>query len=172
MKEEIEIEIENGDERKLLKHLIREVRNIHQFLERHFPGKPESATLTLQNPNGGNTMPATVAVGQSATELFLEWTGPNGTGSNVQPLVSNLSFVSDNPAVATVDNTTIVAAQGGITVQCMGVSAGVANISGADSSNQLTASDALTVSGSSTGTAVSATASLSANPLPSSRSRF
>jgi len=163
MKEEIEIEIENGDERKLLKHLIREVRKIHQFLERHFPNNAaESALLRFENSQGEQIMPASIAVGGQATAVFTEFSGPNGSGSVVAP-VGSISFASDNPSVATVDPVSGIAT---------GVSAGTANISGADSGNQLTASDVLTVTGGGSGAAQSATLVLTADASSARRSRF
>lgn len=97
-------------------------------------------------------MPATILVGGTANSLFQEWTGPNGTGT-VVPNAGAPAFVSDNPAVATVDPASGVAT---------GVSAGTANISGTDPANSLTASDVLTVNAVAT-PAVSATLTLSPN---------
>jgi uncharacterized protein YjdB len=95
-------------------------------------------------------MPATIEVGKTASSLFQEWTGPNGTGT-VVPNAGTITYASDNTAVATVDPSSGVAT---------GVSAGTANISGTDGTNNLTASDALTVTNPA---AVSATLVLTAN---------
>lgn len=95
-------------------------------------------------------MPATVNVGGTASSLFQEWTGPNGTGT-VVPDAGAIAFTSSNPAVATVD-----AASGVAT----GVSAGTAVITGTDPVNNLTASDTLTVTNP---PAQSATETLTAN---------
>lgn len=95
-------------------------------------------------------MPATIQVGKTASSSFLEWSGPNGTGTQEAP-VGAVTYSSDNTAVATVDPATGIAT---------GVSAGTANISGTDAGNSLTASDVLTVS---IGPAVSATLTLAAN---------
>src|SRR5580698_3846563 len=97
-------------------------------------------------------MPATVVIGGTANSLFQEWTGPNGTGT-VVPNAGAIAYTSSNPAVATVDPASGVAT---------GVSAGTATITGTDPANNLTASDTLTVNAS-TGTAVSATLTLTAN---------
>lgn len=124
--------------------------------------RPQSATLRLfsipqsgeewkKNQSGG-TMPATINVGGTANSLFQEWTGPSGTGTIV-PNAGAPAFVSDNPAVATVDPASGVAT---------GVSAGTANISATDPSNNLTASDVLTVNAVAQ-TAVSATLVLTPN---------
>ena len=80
-------------------------------------------------------MPKTIAPGGTATSLFQEWTGPNGTGT-VVPNAGPIAYSSDNTAVATVDPATGIAT---------GVADGTANISGKDSVNNLTASDVLTV---------------------------
>lgn len=116
----------------------------------HILNRPQSATLVLQPKTlhlVGGKMPKTIAPGGSATSLFQEWTGPNGTGT-VVPNAGAIAYSSDNPAVATVDATTGVAT---------GVADGTANISGKDSVNNLTASDVLTVQSP----AVSATLTLS-----------
>lgn len=80
-------------------------------------------------------MPKTIAPGGSAQAVFQEWTGPSGTGTKV-PNAGPVTFSSDNTAVATVDAST-----GAVT----GVADGTCNISGVDSSNNLSASDVLTV---------------------------
>src|SRR5882672_5515230 len=85
----------------------------------HILNRPQSATLKLIS---GGTMPATILVGGTATSLFQEWTGPNGTGT-VVPNAGAPAFVSDNPAVATVDPASGVAT---------GVAVGTASISGTD----------------------------------------
>lgn len=98
-------------------------------------------------------MPAQIQVAGTATATFLEWSGAGGTGVQVPP-VGAVTYSSDTPAVATVDpNTGIVT----------GVSAGTANISGADAGNSLTASDVLTVVAAPPPVAVSATLTLVAN---------
>jgi Big-like domain-containing protein len=113
----------------LLLLILREVRLIRKSLTR-----AESATLTFINSKG-EKMPATIAVGKQAQATFTEWDGPNGTGNKVPP-TGAVAFESDNPAVATVDPSTGV---------CTGVSGGIANISGLDQGNNLSASDVLTV---------------------------
>lgn len=95
-------------------------------------------------------MPATIIIGGTATSLFQEWTGPNGTGT-VVPNAGTIAYTSSDTAVATVDAATGIAT---------GVAPGTATISGTDSVNNLTASDTLTVSHP---PAVSATESLTAN---------
>ncbi len=117
----------------------------------HILNRPQSATLTLQVPGG--TMPATILVGGTASSLFQEWSGPNGSGT-VVPNAGVPAFASDNPAVATVDPSTGVAT---------GVAAGVANISGTDPANGLSASDVLTVNDVTPPPAQSATLTLTPN---------
>jgi len=137
---------------RLLKEEMRFTR--HALLEIiHMLNRPRSATLRLI-PNqpvlvGGRPVPATIQVGGTATSLFQEWTGPNGTGT-VVPNAGAPAYTSSNPAVATVDPVL-----GTVT----GVSAGQATITGDDPANNLTASDTVTVS---SGVAVSATLSLTA----------
>ena len=110
-----------------------ELRKILSLLEKLYARlAPKSATLSF----GEKGMPATIQVGKQAQSNFKEWSGPNGTGTELPP-VGPVSFSSDNPAVATVDPTSGVAT---------GVAPGTANISGTDGGNNLTASDVLTVS--------------------------
>ena len=110
-----------------------------------------SATLTFRTTQGA-TMPATILVGKTATSLFQEWTGPNGTGT-VVPNAGTIAYTSNNTAVASVDPVSGIAT---------GVSIGVAVIVGTDPVNSLTANDTLTVTAPASG-AVSATLSLTAN---------
>lgn len=98
-------------------------------------------------------MPATILVGGTASSLFQEWTGPNGTGT-VVPNAGAIQYTSDNPAVATVDPSSGVVT---------GVSAGSANITGTDPANSLSASDSVTVNTPPPPPAVSATLTLTAN---------
>jgi hypothetical protein len=118
--------------------------------------RPQSATLRLQPDQpfllGEKQMPATILVGGTASSLFQEYTGPNGTGTIV-PNAGAPAFTSSNTAVATVDP-----ASGVVT----GVSAGQATITGDDPANNLSASDTITVNAPSV-TAVSATLTLTAN---------
>jgi uncharacterized protein YjdB len=101
-------------------------------------------------------MPATIIVGgNGALASFQEWSGPSGTGSQVPP-VGPVTFASDNPAVATVDESGNVAA----------VAPGTANISALDAGNGLTASDVVTVSAAPPPPAQSATLVLTANSAP------
>jgi hypothetical protein len=132
---------------ELQTEILEEIRNALRKKE------AASATLTFKNSTGGTSMSALINVGGTATATFLEWSGPNGTGSQVPP-VGAVTYASDNPAVATVNPNTGIAT---------GVSAGTANISGADAGNSLTASDVLTVQAAPPPPAVSATLTLVAN---------
>lgn len=78
-------------------------------------------------------MPATLQVGQTATAVFTEFSGPNGTGVVVAP-IGPVSFSSDHPEIATVDPTS-----GLVTA----VAPGTATITGTDAGNGLSASDSV-----------------------------
>src|ERR1700739_3808967 len=80
-------------------------------------------------------MPATLAVGKTATAVFKEFTGPNGTGSEIAP-IGPVSFTSSDPTIATVDS-----ASGLVTA----VAAGTVTITATDAGNSLTASDSASV---------------------------
>ena len=71
-----------------------------------------------------------------STAVFTEFSGPKGTGIAVPP-VGAVTFTSDHPEFVTVD------ANSGLLGY---VAAGVANITGADAGNSLTASGSVTVS--------------------------
>ena len=97
-------------------------------------------------------MPATIQVGgHGAVFVFTEFTGPNGTGSIINP-VGIVTYATSDPSIGTVD------ASGNVTA----VAVGTCNIVGTDPGNSLTASDVLTVTASSV-VAQSATGVLTAN---------
>lgn len=77
---------------------------------------------------------ATLEVGKTATAVWQEFSGPNGTGDKLPP-AGPVTFSSSDPSIATVDPTS-----GVITA----VALGSATISGSDSANNLSASDSLT----------------------------
>jgi hypothetical protein len=117
-----------------------------------------SATLTLFDDEGEPLMPATIVVGQTATAVYTEWSGPAGTGTAL-PDAGPVAFTSSDPTNAPVDpNTGIVT----------GVGATTATITGTDATNNLTASDTVTVTAAVT-VAQSATLVLTANPQASAR---
>lgn len=101
---------------------------------------------------GGNKMPADILVGQSATAVLHEFTGPGGTGMEVAPIGPVTYSTSDN-TVASIDPTT-----GNI----IGVAPGTATITGSDAGNGLTASDTVNVHAA---TAVSATLVITPAPV-------
>ena len=141
-------------DRDLLYRIIQDQERIrHQLHElRAYEFKNRSATLIFQ----GVTMPATIVVGgNGAQAAFVEWSGLNGTGSQVAP-VGAVTYASDTPAVATVDPNSGL---------CTAVSAGTANISGTDAGNSLTASDVLTVTGGVTPPAGAQSATLTLTAL-------
>ncbi len=124
----------------ILEELTGEVHKLRVIFEPRL-----SATLKLQ----GENMPATLLVGKTATAVWQEWSGPNGTGDKL-PSAGAVSFTSSDPAVATVDPSS-----GLVTA----VALGTATISGTDAANTLTASDSVTV----TETAQSATLTVTPN---------
>lgn len=89
---------------------------------------PQRARLAILI-DGDFSMPATFQIGVNTSASAVLTEQPN-------PPVGPITYASDNPAVATIDP-----ASGAITV----VAAGVANISGTDAGNGVTASDSLTV---------------------------
>jgi hypothetical protein len=135
------------DEAKLLREILHELRHLRHEIGLLF----HSAQLRFVDEKGDLLMPATIKVGATASAVFTEFDGPNGTGNPV-PAIGPVNFASDNQAVATVD------ANGLAT----GVGAGSANISALDGGNGLTASDVLTVEAVAP-VAVSATLALTAN---------
>jgi uncharacterized protein YjdB len=96
-------------------------------------------------------MPATLTIGQTATAVFTEFSGPNGTGVVVAP-IGPVTFSSSDPTIATVDPTS-----GLVTA----VAPGAATITATDAGNGLTASDSVSDSPL---TAQSATLVITANP--------
>jgi len=97
-----------------------------------------SATLVFQNSEG-EPMDLSAHVNDvPGIAIFQEFDGPGGTGNPV-PAIGPVSFVSDTPAVATVDPAT-----GQLTY----ISAGTAKITGTDAGNGLTASATLTLNAS------------------------
>jgi len=97
-----------------------------RLLSEHTP--VQSARLTI-SIDGAQSMPATFQIGVNTSAVAVLTESPN-------PPVGPVSYASDNPAAATIDP-----ASGVITI----VAAGVANISGTDAGNGVTASDPLTV---------------------------
>jgi hypothetical protein len=99
--------------------------------------KAKSLVLKISSQHGGTVgQPVTLVVGAGAVQSTVaEFSGPNGTGTQV-PITAAIAFASDNSAVATVDP-----ASGLVTA----VSAGTANISATDPSNNLSDSVAVTV---------------------------
>jgi hypothetical protein len=91
----------------------------------------QSLTLTFKDLKGNILMPATLSIGQTATAIATEWSGPNGTGS---PLAAAgpIAFSSSDATIATVDP-----ASGLVTA----VGPGTATITGTDSTNGLSGSD-------------------------------
>ena len=119
--------------------------------------KPQSATLIFFDSQGEPlAMPLTIQVGQPFSAALLEWSGPNGTGTQLDP-IGPVTFASDNAAVATIDP-----ASG----QGVGVAPGTANISGSDAGDNLSAADVLTVVAAPPPPAVSATLQLTAGAIP------
>lgn len=113
----------------------------------------ECRTSWINHLGGLHRMPATIKVGGTATAVYKEWTGPDGTGSEIPPL-SAPSFSSSDPTVASVDGNGLVT----------GVGAGSATITGTDHLNSLSGTDTVTVEAPPPPpTAVSATLVVTAN---------
>ena len=91
----------------------------------------KSATLTFLDSKGNRIMPAQLQVGQTATAVLHEFTGLNGTGSEIAP-IGPVTFSSSDATIATVDAST-----GLVTA----VGPGVATVTALDSGNGLSASD-------------------------------
>lgn len=132
---------------KALEDLVTLLREIRDILRR----RARSATLVIHpthwdeeewmifeflSEKGRRFMPATIQVGATATAVYKEWTGPNGTGDEIAPLAAP-SFDSSDVIVATVDGNGLVT----------GVAAGTATITGTDHNNNLSGSDTVTVEG-------------------------
>lgn len=123
-------------ERELEELLEETIRLLRKFFDRHL-------AISAQ----GDIAMKTIAVGEKATFTFTEFDGLNGTGKIVKAS-GPIKFSSDNPAVATVDDTQQVTnADGSISVPVVAVGAGAANITGVDptSANKVAAGDVLTV---------------------------
>lgn len=91
----------------------------------------QSAVLFILDSKGNRIMPATLAVGKTATAVLHEFVGPNGTGQELPP-VGPVVYSTSDATIATVDP-----ASGLITA----VAAGTATITGTDGGNKLAASD-------------------------------
>lgn len=96
-------------------------------------------------------MPADILVGQTATAVLHEFTGPGGTGMEVAP-IGPVAYSSSDTTIATVDPVT-----GSIT----GVAVGTATINGVDNGNGLSAADTVNVHA-----AVAQSATLVITPTP------
>lgn len=115
-----------------IRELKKKVDIFDVVILRMLTGKPFSAKLTIE----GVGMPATIQVGGTGAQaVFTEYDGLNGTG-NVAQDGGAVAFASSNPAVATVDP---------VSGAVVAVAPGEATISGTDATNQLTASDTVTV---------------------------
>jgi hypothetical protein len=121
--------IEFGSERQL-RRIADELAEIVSVLRGIFP-RARSATLIFLDSKGRRIMPAVLTVGQTATAVLHEFTGPNGTGTDIKP-IGPVSYSTSDATIATVD-----AASGLVTA----VAAGVATITGTDAGNSLSASD-------------------------------
>lgn len=80
-------------------------------------------------------MDVTMLVGQKSVASLHEFTGPNGTGSEIPP-VGAVQFTSSDPAVASVDATT---------GDVLALTAGTTVISGTDHGNGMGGSGTVTV---------------------------
>src|ERR1700734_1696316 len=91
----IDEDIRKYSEREILERQLFHLRNLDRYARL---AATTSATLTFRKGKGELKMPATIQVGQTATATYLEWSGPNGTGTQLAP-TGTVSYSSDNPAV-------------------------------------------------------------------------
>ena len=120
-----------GEIRNAAGRIANSLEELVRLLTRLSEPRAQSATLQIQDSKGNKIMPATLTIGATATAVFQEWSGLNGTGAKLPP-VGAVSFTSSDPSIATVDATS-----GLVTA----VGPGTATISGTDAGNGLTASD-------------------------------
>ena len=108
-----------------------------------------SSTLTYLRRKGADNL-ATILVGKTASPVYQEWSGPNGTGDKLPP-AGNVSYASSDSTVVSVDP-----ASGAAT----GVALGSAQVTATDAANGLQATATINV----TETAASATLDYTPNP--------
>ena len=97
-------------------------------------------------------MPASIAVGQTATAVLHEWTGAGVSGSEVAP-IGPVTYSSSDTTIASIDPATGIAS---------GLAAGTVTLTGSDAGNGLSATDTLGVVGA---VAVSATLVITPNAV-------
>jgi len=117
----------NNAEFRLIK-IEHEIEEIESIL---VPAQATFATLVISDLKGNVLMPATLAVGATATAVLHEFVSQGG--AEVKP-IGPVSYSSSDASIATVDP-----ASGLITA----VAAGVATITGTDAGNNLSASDSV-----------------------------
>lgn len=83
---------------------------------------------------GRKFMSATLKVGGTATAVYKEFTGPNGSGDEIAP-IQQPQFSSSDESIATVDSNGFITA----------VAPGTVTITGTDAGNGLSASDSAEV---------------------------
>jgi hypothetical protein len=155
---------------ELLRQILQELREIRQEVKSL---TRRSATLHF-TPLGGNTMsttspplPTAVAVGSQLQSVFQEFSGPNGTGTEVPP-IGPVTYSSDSPAVATVDPNTGIVTGVSNTASGTGGTAGLATITGTDQGNGITASGQVSVT---PGTVTAQSATLTFEPIAASAAK-
>lgn len=123
-----------------IRTIAQEMRRIREILEKLFL-KAKSARLLFKFKKGEIEIMGKALVVHlndvPGIASLQEFSGTNGTGVVVPP-TGNVTFSSDNPAIATVDPTS---------GQLAYIAAGTANITGTDDGNNLSDTAALTVSG-------------------------
>lgn len=146
---------------RLLDHIDKTLRKMCDLIEKliclltHHVAK----SLVVQiHDLKGNIMSASLQIGQTATAVATEWSGPNGTGT-ILPPAGPIAFSSSDPTIATVDPVSGL-------VTAVGV--GTATITGTDATNGLSGSDTASVS-SAPVTAQSLTVVVTANASSPSR---
>lgn len=144
-----EMELKEADRNRIkrIEHLLEEVVRLLKLIVTGGVNAKSAILLifTSEERKGKviRTMPAKLQVGRTASSVFTEFDGPNGTGNVVQPS-GPISFVSDHPEIATVDSSGKVTA---VAANADGSDA-TATITASDSAsqNKVSASDTVTVS--------------------------
>jgi hypothetical protein len=124
------------DRHDILKDIRHELHELVELVFKFFrdTDTAQSATLSISTAQG-QTMPATLTVGQTAVAKLHEFAGVGGTGVELNP-IGPVTYSSSDATIATVDPVS-----GMITA----IAPGTATISGSDAGNSLSASDTASV---------------------------
>jgi Bacterial Ig-like domain (group 2) len=120
------------DSDRITHQLLRElIHEVRKLRHELRSHKATFATLRFYDSEGRILMPATLSVGQTATAVLHEFVSQGG--AELAP-IGPVSYASSDPTIATVDPTS-----GLVTA----VAAGTATITGTDAGNSLSASDSV-----------------------------